>query len=397
MSQPISSFTWRLYTASSNRRYCPVCKAECTVDSVIPIYIHVPSSPTGAAGSVSSDVFSMNTNQSSMESLESLCRPEGGDSSHVGETVSTPRGSPTGASGLFAAVNTEDDPTTVNLGLRRRRASTTSTATTQQQTRKRQDNDQQPMVGTPIRQHTDLVEDFDNCHQSTTRNNNSNPNNTPVHRNGSGSGGSYRSSNDMQLFCSGNSHVPSRPAPMSPLTSSNVLSTATAETSHRGQHDHQPESPPLNTAIGTSSPFRMALRPRRQPFALSSPPRHQGYATSQQYQQMQTYAHRHNGRLTSVLMGFVNTIDNLAIQSGGSSRQQGNQPLAASIPQLHRSDGGLGGIGRSSEHTQQGGQANSVHVNGMSEEESSLAMAREFLSRLLLMLACFVILCLLLF
>ena len=33
----------------------------------------------------------------------------------------------------------------------------------------------------------------------------------------------------------------------------------------------------------------------------------------------------------------------------------------------------------------------------MSPQESSLAMAREFLSRLLLMLACFVVLCLLLF
>ena len=43
------------------------------------------------------------------------------------------------------------------------------------------------------------------------------------------------------------------------------------------------------------------------------------------------------------------------------------------------------------------GDINSEENSRMSEEESSLAMAREFLSRLLLMLACFVILCLLLF
>ena len=86
---------------------------------------------------------------------------------------------------------------------------------------------------------------------------------------------------------------------------------------------------------------------------------------------------------------------------------------------LDRSDGGLGGIGRASERNANA-DANDLGISG---EDSSLATAREFLSRLvseavrrflpafvlvkhstsisidpqLLMLACFVILCLLLF
>jgi len=75
------------------------------------------------------------------------------------------------------------------------------------------------------------------------------------------------------------------------------------------------------------------------------------------------------------------------------------------VPTLHRSDGGLGGFGRQNVNNNNNnnnsdtdsGDINSEGNRRMSEEESSLAMAREFLSRLLLMLACFVILCLLLF
>ena len=96
------------------------------------------------------------------------------------------------------------------------------------------------------------------------------------------------------------------------------------------------------------------------------------------------------GGLTSVFMGIVDTIDNLAASQGGVNTVAHNN---RAVPTLHRSDGGIGGIGRASEQTNQ--DVNMQHV--MSEEESSLEMAREFLSRLLLMLACFVILCLLLF
>ena len=66
----------------------------------------------------------------------------------------------------------------------------------------------------------------------------------------------------------------------------------------------------------------------------------------------------------------------------------------STVPPLHRSDGGLGGIGRASEDEEQQQQTNTIptpygnNINnndgiGMRyEEESSLAMAREFLSRL---------------
>jgi hypothetical protein len=91
-------------------------------------------------------------------------------------------------------------------------------------------------------------------------------------------------------------------------------------------------------------------------------------------------------------MGLVDRIDNLA-----ASNSQGDANAASHgnpvVPTLHRSDGGMGGIGRASEQTTR--DASMPHV--LSEEESSLEMAREFLSRLLLMLACFVVLCLLLF
>jgi len=57
----------------------------------------------------------------------------------------------------------------------------------------------------------------------------------------------------------------------------------------------------------------------------------------------------------------------------------------------------MGGIGRASEVHQTGNiSGNGGDPTMMSEDESS-CHAREFLSRLLLMLACFVILCLLLF
>jgi hypothetical protein len=105
----------------------------------------------------------------------------------------------------------------------------------------------------------------------------------------------------------------------------------------------------------------------------------------------------HHGRLTSVLMGIVDTIDNLAEQHasrrGGQSASIVDAAPPVAVPQLHRSDGGMGGIGRASEENSI--QFNSTQIT--TEEESSFEMAREFLSRLLLMLACFVVLCLLLF
>jgi hypothetical protein len=97
-------------------------------------------------------------------------------------------------------------------------------------------------------------------------------------------------------------------------------------------------------------------------------------------------------------MGLVDTIDNLATSHHAASQSatygQSTPEETMAVPPLHRSDGGMGGIGRASEQSDASFRAAQPVLT---EEESSLEMAKEFLSRLLLMLACFVILCLLLF
>ena len=89
--------------------------------------------------------------------------------------------------------------------------------------------------------------------------------------------------------------------------------------------------------------------------------------------------HPHHARLTSALLGIVDTIDNLANNSAssGTGAGQASTPAASVVPTLHRSDGGMGGIGRASEVHQNGNGGDSTMM--MSEEESSLANAREFL------------------
>lgn len=183
---------------------------------------------------------------------------------------------------------------------------------------------------------------------------------------------------------------------------------------------HQPSlQPELNdqttTTIPSSSPFRVALRPRHQSYSLTAPtPQQQHQSTNMPpsgrpqghlmpYTQQFTNQHRHHrhGRLTSALLGFVDTIDNLATShhqpTAAPGAMQVQQPTTPAVPTLHRSDRGLGGIGRASERQQNGSSEDAGENAAMSSEESSLATAKEFLSRLLLILACFVILCLLLF
>lgn len=84
--------------------------------------------------------------------------------------------------------------------------------------------------------------------------------------------------------------------------------------------------------------------------------------------------HRH-GRLTSALLRIVDSIDNL-----GQVPPSSSSSLGVVVPPLHQSDGGLDGIGRASE--QHDSPQNGNDIGMMSQEESSLAMAREFLSRL---------------
>merc|ERR1711862_21273 len=117
----------------------------------------------------------------------------------------------------------------------------------------------------------------------------------------------------------------------------------------------------------SSSPFRIALRPRHRPI------------TSTNYQHasgglVPYTSRRRHGRLTSALLGMVDSIEGHLLEFNG----QGNVGSAAThdVPRLHRADGGLG---RASEELEEG--HNNLELN---QEESSLAMAREFLSRLLM-------------
>jgi E3 ubiquitin-protein ligase RNF5 len=309
---------------NESRRCCPVCKADCTVDSVIPVYIH--------------------------HSVGEDASMDGGDASPVAaasnEPLSMADSQTPGSPSLDAASSSFDTDPTSNVGLRQRqRASrrndsqTTSTML-------------EPMFDSPVSP-TSLVDnpDSDTTHYAQG--------DTPIHRNGN----QTNERNARETDTTPRTQVPSRPIPSSPFISNRTLHPTTPT------NDHAQPFPTENSnaIIGTSSPFRMALRPRRQPFLSSSPPR--AYPNTP-----------HHGGLTSVLMGLVDTFDNLA--SGPTSDE-------ARIPPLHRSDGGMGGIGRAWERDD--------GITSISEEESSLELAREFLSRLLLMLACFVVLCLLLF
>jgi hypothetical protein len=323
---------------NESRRCCPVCKADCTVDSVIPVYIH------HSLGSVVGDDESIGLDDSVSTSGGVVSPVAAAASRESPETDSNTRyGSPN----LRGACSSFDTDPTSNVGLRQRRRASPHGST-------------QPVFDSPVTETSTFV--------GTPRSSNTmnGLNDTPIHRNGS-----QTDDDSNRAEYNATSQVPARPVPTSPwATNRTVHPTTPTPPASAPQHV---DADTTGAPIGTSSPFRLALRPRRQPFLSSSP--------------SVAYHPQHHGGLTSVLMGIVDTIDNLA---ASNSQVVQDNPV---VPTLHRSDGGMGGIGRASEHTAQ--DARMPHA--LSEEESSLEMAREFLSRLLLMLACFVVLCLLLF
>jgi len=378
---------------NEQRRCCPVCKAACTVDSVIAIYIHVHSSidddvhsspmgtPPSNNGNDGNSLLPRNTsnNNRSMDSIDSL---ELEDESRrksppiVAAAVTPHYGSP--AATAVANNDTDsplDDPTNVNLGLRQRRRN--------RDTSNSSANDQQPFVcDTPTRNNASSNHSANNNVDDDINNNVNPSNNTPVHRNGSG--------DVRDRHATTTANVPSRPIPTSPW----VATTSRSNDQQRPNNTSQPDlnneqtstsSQPISSS---SSPFRLALRPRHQSHTMAVTPQRSG--SDMAYSQAYTNNHHRHGRLTSALLGIVDSIDNL-----GQLPPSSSSSLGVGVPPLHRSDGGLGGIGRASE--QHDGPRDGNGDGMMRQEESSLVMAREFLSRLLLMLACFVILCLLLF
>ena len=312
------------------------------------------------------------------------------------------------------ALDSLEDPSMANLGLRNRRRNTDSANQRQRQQQSTAQASSSTICESPTRTQQ-------NQHGGSAMS----MHNTPVHRNCSsalqddGSGRGNGSSDE----------VPSRPIP-----------TTATRNAPGGQFSGRPDvsQPNLNerahSNIASSSPFRVALRPRHQsrtltpptsghPFAGGLPPSGQAPGHVPFSRAYANQHHRHGG-LTSALLGIVDAVDNLAASRATAGGTGAEQLVTPAVPQLHRSDGGLGGIGRASERNANA-DANNLG-NGMnSGEDSSLATAREFLTRLvsesclvpilrlfmgqngsqllspfypqLLMLACFVILCLLLF
>ena len=309
------------------RRVCPVCKAFCSVDSVIPIYIHVHAANGASQADRQGDVTAQSLSQEEQSQHEEQHSDNngGGDDSIIHSDESP----------LFPH---SFDPTAANIGIRQRRPLTASTSNVSS-------NNNAP-ESPQSTQHM-----YENIPSNATS--------TPVIRNGGGDN---------------NIAVPNRPfpTPTPSFTNNNIsnIESTTSQHHHRGQYEDQTmaAAPVLNTsAITSSSSFRLAYRPR-----------HVDYSQSIQFQ------NRQMGGLMGIVSGLVHSIDNIGAANTQSS-SHGTTRDQSDVPQIHRSDNGLGGIGRASE---QNNELNGAQLDGsgaagaMGEEDSSLAMAREFLSRL---------------
>ena len=102
-----------------------------------------------------------------------------------------------------------------------------------------------------------------------------------------------------------------------------------------------------------------------------------------------------------IVSGLVQSIDNIGTAANPSSEgatTTRDRHRSGEVPQIHRSDNGLGGIGRASERNSD--RSSGEQFDGrmgaaaggaggvMDGEDSSLAMAREFLSRLVSRCTC---------
>lgn len=303
---------------NSARRVCPVCKAFCSVDSVIPIYIHVHAKTTGSrADRQGGDVTkTQSLSQEQSQHDEEHFNERGGyddDDIHSNESPLSPH--------AF-------EPSTANIGLRQRRPLTASTSN-------EVSNNDAPL-SPQTTQHM-----YENIPSNATT--------TPVIRNGG----------------EGNIEVPNRPlrSPTPSFANTNIESAASG---HHTQYNNpnMATAPILSTStITSSSSFRLAYRPR-----------HVDYSRSLQFR------NRQMGGLMGIVSGLVNSIDNI----GAANQQQSTSRDQPEVPQIHRSDNGLGGIGRASEQNndEQHFDGRGGAAGGMGGEDSSLAMAREFLSRL---------------
>lgn len=297
---------------NEQRRCCPVCKAFCSVDSVIPIYIHVHAA-------VGSQVHQEQSQYREEEQQRSVNNGRDHDNNYSDDLP------------LSSQVL---DPTAANMGLRQRRHTTAQTSNTSGNNALQQNSS--PLCDSP--EQTQRI--FENIHGSMTM--------TPIIRNGGG---------DTVA-------VPNRPFP---TPTPNVQTSSSSQ--HRGgQYEDQNMTtvPILNSStIAPSSSFRLAYRPR-----------HVDYSQTSEYRNRNMGM----GGLMGIVSGLVHSIDNIGADNQQQRTSQGTT-RDSEVPQIHRRDRGLGGIGRASEQdTTQSDGSGAAGVMG--EEDSSLAMAREFLSRL---------------
>lgn len=261
---------------NEQRRCCPVCKAFCSVDSVIPVYIHVHPE-------FQADGEQEGTTQSADNWEEDNIHPS--DESPLPSSLQL-------------------DPTAANVGLRQRRPPSNRASS----------SNIQRVDSTPCYSPEQTHQNYDNILNNSV--------NTPIIRNGGE-----------------NADVPNRP---SPFTGNNH----SVQTSSQRQYgDHNVTTVPMlsSSTIASSSSFRLAYRPTNQ--------------------------YRNRNQMGGLMTMLVNSIDNIGAED--QHRSSRNRP---EVPRLHRTDRGMGGIGSASEQLS---SAQQYH-----EEDSSLAMAREFLSRL---------------
>lgn len=350
------------------RRRCPVCKTGCTVDSVIPIYVNVrqqdqhqqptshsaAESRTAATTEVAAFASRDSENDDGREETEET---EGPATAAVAATAAATSELETDISAA------ESFDTSMGTGLRQRRRIPTSATTSANRGYQSPQRCISSSAATTV---------------------------TPVIRNGS-----RRDGED----------IPARPM-SSPMT----------RESTRGR-----ENPPLPDLRGSNGP--PPLRPRQRP----NPPVSHGNDHRFQNHLAQSGGGGGGGAF-GLIESFARGIDRLAAASqhrrgrgfegfrNDESFLGGGFEATAPVPALHR-DGGVGGVGRASENREEEERRHHRHTgilatrgpygNYHSEysampmypegDDSALATARDFLSRLLLMLSCFVILCLLLF
>ena len=338
---------------NANRRCCPVCKAPCTVGTVVPVYIQsavaaaredrVDGASVAAASAAASAARASHTAEGSRadsleDSLDSLYGLDVDDEPRLDTNDAhpnldvTPSGSPS-TNRVFADDRLDETLAAPALGLRQRRGAPPADRPA---SGRLQPYDDDGAAFTPVRSNgTTLVDGFDAVRRrSSGGGGRGSAESTPLHRNYSG--------------------VPARPSPH-------------VDRGHdiAPQQPHQPRQPQRQEyAASSSSPFRTALRPRR-PLGSDQA----SLWTAAPYG-------RGQGRLTSALLGMIDSLDGRSAGSPGGGGAGG----VRAAPRLHRADGGLGGTGP--EERPRGGDDGRGDGGEGRDAPSSAGAAQEFLSRL---------------